>query len=137
MYEKLKNYWIQAFKEWFLFFLFSACLLSNTLHVMFYTYICYWNIFQYKYIIQITFHVVTQPHARVTSKDLFTLYHIISLPISVLSWLRFISWSFPPPSLSNWPLAQLYLKVPNLYVLKWYIIYCLIYFGFIECLYKK
>ena len=48
---------------------------------------------QYKYIIQITFHVVKQFHARVTSKDicLFTLYHIVSLPISVLSQFRFIS----------------------------------------------
>ena len=43
----------------------------------------------------------------------FTLYHIISLSISVLSQLRFISWSSPPPSLFNWPRVQLYIKVPN------------------------
>ena len=77
LYEKLKNYSILIFQRmFFVFYLF--CFLSlfftNILHVMFYTYICYWNTFQYKYIIQITFHVVKQSHARVTSKDLFTLY---------------------------------------------------------------
>ena len=30
-----------------------------------------------------------------------TIYHIISLPISFLSWLRFVSWSSPPPSAKN------------------------------------
>ena len=120
----------------FVFFSFCFLLLSNnTLHVMSYTYICYWNRFQYKYIIQITFHVVKQSHARITSKvTLFTLYHI-SLPISVLSRLRFISWSSRPPLSFNWPREQLYLKAPNfIYVLNWCIIHCLIYFGFIECL---
>ena len=71
LYEKLKNYSIQSFKEclFFVFCLFCFLLLSNnTLHVMFYTYICYWNTFQYKYIIQFTFHVVKQSHARVTSR---------------------------------------------------------------------
>ena len=42
---------------------------------------------------------------------LFTLSHIISLPISVLSRLRFISWSSPSPSLFHWPRAQLYLSI--------------------------
>ena len=73
----MKNYSIQYFKEclFFIFCLFCFLLLSiNTLHVMFYTYICYWNTFQYKYIIQITFHVVKQSHARVTSKDIFLLF---------------------------------------------------------------
>ena len=48
----------------------------------------------------------------------------------------------PPPPISpsrfrvNWPGVQLYLKVPNhTYVLKWYVIHCLIYFGFIKYLY--
>ena len=78
--------------------------------------------------IQITFHVTTESYARVTSKDLFTFYYIISLPISVFSWLCFISWSSSlPPLLFNWPRVQLYLKVLNhIYVLKWYMIHCLI-----------
>ena len=62
------------------------------------------------------------------------IYSLSYLPfISVLSQLRFISWSSPPPSLFNWPPVQLYRKVPNhIYVLKWSIIHCLIYFGFIS-----
>ena len=53
-----------------------------------------------------------------------------------MSRLRFISRSSPPPSLFNWPRVHLYLKVLNhIYVLKWSIIHCLIYFGVIECLY--
>ena len=63
LYEKLKNYSIQSFKEclFFIFCLFCFLLLSNnTLHVMFYTYICYWNTFQYKYIIQIAFHLMRE-----------------------------------------------------------------------------
>ena len=64
------------------YFQFSACfvfllLSNNTLHVMFYTYICYWNTFQYKYIIQITFDVAKQSRARVTSKDIFLLFVIL------------------------------------------------------------
>ena len=58
-----------------------------------------------------------------SKRDLFTLSHIISLPISVLSRLRFTSWS-SLLSLFNWPPVKLCLNVPN----------CLIYFGFIECL---
>ena len=70
--------------------------------------------------------------AKWLKRYLFTVYHIISFPISILSWLRFISWSSPLPLLFNWPCV----KLPNhIYVLKWYIIHCLIYFGFIECLY--
>ena len=79
-YEKLKNWSMQSFKEclFFVFCLFCFLLLSNnTLHVMCYTYICYWNIFQYKYVIQITFHVVKQFHARVTSKDIYLLFIIL------------------------------------------------------------
>ena len=41
---------------------------------MFYTYICYWNTFHYKHIIQITFHVVKLSHVRVTSKDICSLF---------------------------------------------------------------
>ena len=56
--EKLFN---TIFQRMFIFCLFIFLLLSNNaIHVMFYIYICYWNTFQYKYIIQITFHVVKQ-----------------------------------------------------------------------------
>ena len=67
-YKKLKNYSIQSYKDCllFVFSLFCFLLLSNnTLHLMFYTYIRYWNTLQYKYIIQITFHVGKISHARV------------------------------------------------------------------------
>ena len=40
---------------------------------MLYTYVCYWNRFQYKNIIQITFHVVKQYHTWPTSKDIYLL----------------------------------------------------------------
>ena len=134
LYEKMKNYSTQFFKEclFFVFCLFCFLLLSNnTLHVMFYTYICYWNTFQYKYITLITFHVVKQSHVRVTSKDICLLL----IMFFVYFRLILISWSSPPPLLFNWPRVQLYLKVPHhIYVLKWYIFHCLIYFGFFECL---
>ena len=58
-----------------LFLLYS----NNTLHVMFYTYICYWNTFRYKYIIKITFHVVKQSHVQVTSKDICLLFIVLFL----------------------------------------------------------
>ena len=54
-------------------------LFNNTLHVMFYTYICYWNTFQYKYIMQITFHVVKQSHVWMSSKDICLLCIILFL----------------------------------------------------------
>ena len=142
LYEKLKNYSIQSFEDFFclfvLFFVFCwFCFLllsNNTIHVMFSTSICYWNTFQYKYITQITFHVVKQSHAQVTPKYICLLF-ILFVTFSVLSQLCFILWSSPPPLLFNWPRVQLYLKVPNhIYILE-YIIHCLIYFGFIECLY--
>ena len=82
LYEKLKSYSIQSFKDclFFVFCLFCILLLSNsTLHIMFYTYICCWNTFQYKYIIQITSHAVKQSHARVTSKDICLLFIILFL----------------------------------------------------------
>ena len=44
---------------------------------MFYSYICYWNIFHYKCIIEITFHVVKQSHAQVTWKDICLLFIIL------------------------------------------------------------
>ena len=55
---------------------------------MFYTYICYWNTFQYKYIVQITFHVVKQSHVRMTSKDICLLFIIF------FTYFRFILTSF-------------------------------------------
>ena len=67
---------------------------------MFYPYICYWNTFQYKCIVQITFDVVKQSYAL--QKGLWTL------------------------DSGRWILDA-----------KWYIILCLIYFGFIECLYMN
>ena len=74
----MKNYSIQSSKEclFFVFCLFCFLLLSNnTLHLMFYTYICYSNIFQYKYIIQINC-----PKTILCACDfkiyLFNIYHI-------------------------------------------------------------
>ena len=42
-----------------------------------------------------------------SKRYLFTLYHIISLPFYVLSWLCFTSWSSPLPLLFNWLRVQL------------------------------
>ena len=44
---------------------------------MFCTYICFWKTFQYKGIIQITFHVVKQSHAWVTFKYICLLFMIL------------------------------------------------------------
>ena len=88
---------------WFCFLLLS----NNTIHVMFSTSICYWNTFQYKYITQITFHVVKQSHAQVTPKYICLLFTLF-VTFSVLSQLCFILWSSPPPLLFNWPRVQLY-----------------------------
>ena len=84
---------MQSFKEFLfsVFCLFCLSLLSNnTFHVILYTYICYWNKFQCKYIIQITFHVEKQFHARVTQKIfvyslsyyLFACFYFVSLKIT-------------------------------------------------------
>ena len=92
MYEKLKNYWIQSSKEClsFVFCLFCFLLLSyNTLHKMFYTYICYWNIFQYKHMIKITFHVLKQSHVRVTSKDICLYFIFLCLFLFCLDFVLF------------------------------------------------
>ena len=84
---------------------------NNTLHVMFYTYICYWNIFQYNYIIQITFHVLKKSHARVILKDVYFL---------LCYFFPFYYMKLSPCSLFNWPCVQLHLKVPkHIYVLNW------------------
>ena len=81
LYEKLKNCSMQSFKEclFFVFCLFCLLLSNNTLYVVFYTYICCWNTFQYKYIIQITTRAVKQSHTRVTSKDICLLFHVLFL----------------------------------------------------------
>ena len=92
LYEKLKNYWIQSSKEClsFVFCLFCFLLLSyNTLHKMFYTYICYWNIFQYKHMIKITFHVLKQSHVRVTSKDICLYFIFLCLFLFCLDFVLF------------------------------------------------
>ena len=48
----------------------------------------------------------------------------------------FISWSSPLPLHCLIDLLNSYIQTfPIIYVLKWYILYCLIYFGFFECLY--
>ena len=77
----MKNCSIQSFKEclFFVFCLFCCFLLlsNNTLHLMFYCYICYWSTFQYKHIIQIT--VVKQSDARVTSKDICVFFIVLFL----------------------------------------------------------
>ena len=71
-------------------FSFSAYFLGFFLYVMFYTYICYWNTtFQYKYIIQITFPVVKQPYARVTSK-----VFVYALSYYLFACFHFVSTSF-------------------------------------------
>ena len=76
------------FQRMFLFVCFLL-LANTTLYVIFYTHICYWNTFQYKYIIQITFHVVKQSHVRLTSNDICLLFIILFL--SVLSFcLNFV-----------------------------------------------
>ena len=65
--------------------------------------------------------------------------NIISLSIFVLSRLPFILWSSPPSLWLNLPCVQLHIKVPNHtkeLFLKWVFINWLIYFGFVECLYK-
>ena len=46
---------------------------------MFYTYTCDWNTFQYKYAVQITFHVVKQSHERGSTKDIYLLFVILFL----------------------------------------------------------
>ena len=82
LYEKLKIYTEQSFNEclYLVFCLLCFMLLSNsTLHLMFYTYICYWNTFQYKYITQITFHVVKQSRTQTTQKDICLLFIILFL----------------------------------------------------------
>ena len=106
----MKNYSIQSFKECLLFIFWLFCFVlwsNNTLHLIFCTYICYWNTFQYKYI------VVKQLCASEFKRYLFIFYHTISFSIFVLSRHRLISWSSPPTSLFNWPCVQLYLKVSN------------------------
>ena len=97
---------------------------------MFYTYICYWNIFQYKYTTQITFHVVKQSHARVTSKDICLLLHYFFAYfrfVSPLFYFRKLSSSFdvwltPGPESSC--LGFTSFNVPLIYSLKRPINYC-------------
>ena len=79
--EKVTNTIFQRMLVFF-FCLFCFLLLSNnTLHVMFHTYLCYWNKFQYKYITEITFHVQKQFHAWVTSKGICLLVIILLISL--------------------------------------------------------
>ena len=94
MYEKLKNYSEQSFKECLclvLCLLYFLLLSNSTLHLMFYIHICYWSTFQYKYIIQITFHVVKQSHTQMTSKDICLLFIMLFLYLFYSMKLSFSS----------------------------------------------
>ena len=78
LYEKWKTTQHSLSKKcWFSIFCLFLLLSNNTLHVIFYMWEWFQKIFVY-------------------SLSCF-------LPISVLSWLCFISWSSPPSSLFNWP----------------------------------
>ena len=83
LYEKLKNYSIQAWKEclYFIFCLFGFLLLSsNTFHLMYFTYICYWSTFSIKIHYTNYFSCCkTISCASEFERYLFTVYHIISL----------------------------------------------------------
>ena len=102
--EKLLN---KIFKKCLFFVFCLFCFLSfcsNTHHIMFYTYTCYWNTIQYKYVTQITFRIVKQSHAQVTSKDF-----VYSLSYYCFAFFNFASTSFYfmklfPSLLFNWPL---------------------------------
>ena len=86
--------------EFFCFFFFLL-LSNNTLH-MFYTYICYWNPIQYKYIIyELLFISSNNVMCEWIQKIFVYSVHTIYLLVSILSRLRFISWSSPSPSLLN------------------------------------
>ena len=65
---------------------------------MFYTYICHGNMFQNKYIMQITFHVVKQSPAQVTSKDICFLFIILFLRLFLfcLDFVLFREALLPP-----------------------------------------
>ena len=112
LYEKLKNYSMQFFKEslFFVFGLFCFLLLSdNILHLMFYTFICCWNTFQYQYILQITFHVEKQYHVRVTSKEKKRRFSVISI---YLAWMNFSVGPFAPKE--NWQIFTIH-KVKSMW----------------------
>ena len=95
-------------------FSFSACfvfllLSDNILHLMFYTFICYWNTFQYQYILQITFHVEKQYHVRVTSKEKKRRFSVISI---YLAWMNFSVGPFAPKE--NWQIFTIH-KVKSMW----------------------
>ena len=81
--ERLKKCSTQSFKEclFFVFCFLGFFLLSvNTLHLICYTYICYWNTFSIK--IHYTNYFLCRKTISCTNdfeRYLFTLYHIISL----------------------------------------------------------
>ena len=112
MFEKLKNYPIQSFKEclFFIFCLFYFLLLSNnTLHLMFYTYIVTET--HFNNIIQVA--VVKQSHERVTSKNICLFFIMLFLCLFLFCLDLVFSLSSLPPSLFSGPCVQLYLKHPN------------------------
>ena len=75
--------------------------------------------------------------ARDYKRYLLTLYHIIfCLSPFCLNFVLFHEALLLLHYLI-WPRAQLHVKVPNhIYVLKWYIIHCLIYFYISFCLFS-
>ena len=105
LYEKLKNYSIQSFKEclYFVFCLFGfSLLLSSTLHLMCFTYICYWNL------VSIKVHYTNYSSCRKTiscasdfERYSFTVYHIF---LYLLYFMK-LSLSSPPQIYANSPLG--------------------------------
>ena len=117
----MKNFSIHSFKKclFFVFCLFWFLLLSNnTVHVIFYTYICYWNTFQYKH-----------NNLTISCAIDFKRYHIIFIILFLCLFLLCLDFVLFYKALL-WS-SQSHQRAC---VLKWYIIQCLIYFGFVECL---
>ena len=64
---------------------------NNTLHVMFYTYICYWNTFQYMYI-QITFHVTVKlPSLSISQFTLRGWFFPLNLSQKLITWEKCVT----------------------------------------------
>ena len=107
-YNFSRDYWLFIIDYWL-----SACffffLSKNTLHAFFFIHTCYWST---RYWFTNYFSCrKTISCASDFKSYMFALYHSISLPISVLSHLRFILWSPPRSSLFNLPRVQLYQNV--------------------------
>ena len=108
-YNFSRDYWLVIIEYWLSScFVFCYYLITPSMHFSLYILVIEAHVID----LQITFHVVKQSHGSDFKSYMFTLYHSISLPISVLSHLRFILWSPPPPpSLVHLPRVQLYRNV--------------------------